>query len=48
MDSIGLIVVIIGQTAVIAFGAGKLWQKVSDLVRRTDRIEKILDKKETK
>jgi hypothetical protein len=42
---LGTIVLIIINIVVVAFGGGRLYQKVSDLCRRIERLEKIVNGK---
>ena len=49
MDSsaIGIIIAIVVNIGVSAFGAGKLWQKVADLCKRVTRLDKRLENTDT-
>lgn len=47
-STIGIIGLLLVNTALISFSYGKLSQKVSDLCRRMGRVEGILNSKVTK
>lgn len=41
--TVGVIILIITNIAVAAYGYGKLHQKVSDVYRRIERLEKLIN-----
>ena len=43
--SASIVVLVVANIAAVAFSYGKLSQKVNDLCRRIDRVEKAVNKK---
>jgi len=46
--TVGIIVLIVVNIALAAYSYGRLSQKVNDLCRRMDRVEKIINNSEKK